>query len=175
MSAVATRLDAQARTPPAEWALLPPYDGEAGTLWQAWARERGPGYWLMRYATRLANHINRVEGVLRRRPFQRITNNNALEDGGTYQTRGEAEDYCRIVRRDTQGRKRATISPVIVGRAYSVERVQAAGDFDPFKTFDFSATEAVKEQARHVLVSVDTLNEITAALTNARNRARPAV
>jgi len=157
------------QTAPAEWAYLPPYDGEQGTLWQVWMREKGMGYWLMRCAVRLANVTARLEARLRGRPSPHpITNPNALEDGGAYVERGQAEDLCRIAYR---AGKAATICPVIVGRAYSVERVKAAGDFDPFKAFDFSATEAVKSQARYVLVPARELEELRAILTGTEPRA----
>jgi len=146
----ALRLTAEAR--PVGWAALLPYDGEQGTLWQVWMRERGAGYWLLRWATRLANLLRRSAP---------LSNPNGLEDGGTYRTLEEAEDFCRIVHRDTGGRKAVTISPVVVGRAFPVRPERARGDrpFDPFTVFDFSATEAVKEQARHVLITVEEWEE----------------
>jgi hypothetical protein len=171
MATAAVRLDAQARTPPAEWAVLPPYDGQTGTLWQAWFREKGAAYWLMKACVWLVNFVGRWEARLRGRVWHRITNPHALEDGGTFETRDEAEDRCRLA---FLAGKAATICPVVIGRSYPDERVQAAGDFNPFEAYDFSATEAVKEQARHVLVDVDTLREITATLT-ARNLTRPQI
>lgn len=162
MAAVAKAL-ASPKTRPASWDVLMPDDG-SGVLWQVWMRRKGPGYWLMRYATRLARLLGAP-----------VTNPNALEDGGTFKTEGEARDLCRIAHGRTGGRYAVTYTPVLVGRAYPLTPVVAAGDryFDPFKVFDFSATDAVREQARHVLVSVDELDELRAILTGTRETVRP--
>jgi len=149
---VADALQLKANARPVSWATLPLYDGEAGTLWQVWMRDRGPGYWLMRLAAKLSNLLS----------AEPISNPNGLEDGGIYPSIEQAEDFCRIVHRETGGRKAVTVSPVVVGRAFPVRPVFAKGDrrFDPFSVYDFSATEAVKEQARHILVPVDEWEEV---------------
>src|SRR5688500_4534276 len=105
MATVATRLDARASAAPAEWAVLPAWDGEAGTLWQVWMREKGAAYWLMKGAVKVANFIGPLEARLRGKKWVEITNPHALEDGGTYAERHGAEDRCRIAYRESGGRK----------------------------------------------------------------------
>lgn len=157
MSAVAEHARARVAAPPAEWAFLPPWDGEAGTLWQVWMRDRGAAYRLMKWAVRAVNFVGRVEARLRGRRWHKIANPHPLEEGGTFAERAQAEDLCRIAR---AAGKSATICPVVIGRAYPVERVEAAGEFDPFAGFDFSATDAVKRQADRLLVPVATVRAL---------------
>jgi hypothetical protein len=160
----------RAAAPPAEWAFLPPWDGEQGTLWQVWMRERGVAYWLMKAAVKFVNSVGRREAALRGRDWQDITSPFPLEEGGTFTERDRAEDLCRIAR---LAGKAATICPVIIGRAYSVERVEAAGEFDPFKTFDFSATEAVREQAKHMLIPIEHWEQVKSYFTGISETAKP--
>jgi hypothetical protein len=132
-------------------------------------RRKGAGYWLMRLATRLARLLGAD-----------VSNPNGIEEAGTFWTEDEAQDLCRIIYRETGGAYAVTYDPVLVGRAYGVKSVIAPRDcrwrtFDPFKAFDFSATDAVKEQARHVLVSVADLEEIRRHLTGTREMVRPRV
>jgi hypothetical protein len=158
MSTIARHIP-RATTRPAEWdALLP---SEEGGPWQVWMRKKGPGYWLMRWSTRLARLLGAD-----------VSNPNGIEEGGVVETEDEARDLCRIIYRATQGRYAVTYDRIIVGRVFSVKSViaprdQRWGTFDPFKVFDFSATEAVKEQAKHELVSVDLMNEVRAILSGA--------
>lgn len=142
-----------------------PEEGER-IPWQVWTREKGPGYWLMRWATK----VSRLLGA-------DVSNPNGIEEPAAFWTEEEAKDLCRLIHQRFEGRYAVTYGPVVVGRVHPFESVKAVGDkrFDPFKVFDFSATDAVKEQARHVLVSVDTLQEITAALTDAQRQTRPPV
>lgn len=153
MATTAAQLESARATAPAEWTYLPPWDGEQGTLWQVWGRPKGPAYWLMRYATRASNFLIRLERRLGR-DVEEITNPNGLEDFGTVETEERARDLGRIIYAERKGRYSVTYTPVMVGRVYPMEPVLAAGDkrFDPFRVFDFSATDAVREQARHVLV-----------------------
>jgi hypothetical protein len=133
-------------------------------------RPKGAGYYILRYATRLARFSWEVERRLGRKDLPpKPTNPNGLEEAGTVATEDEAQDLCRIIHRATKGRYAVTYTPLVVGRVYPFESVMAAGDryFDPFKEFDFSATDAVKEQAKHVLVSVDDLKQLT-SLTDTR-------
>jgi hypothetical protein len=155
---------ARAAVEPAEWSALYPDDPD--TKWQVWYRETGPGYWLMRYAARLANLLCRVEGALGREAPAAVANPNALEDGGTWHTREDAREVCRIVYAHFGGRVAVTYTPVLLGRGYPLKRVTAAGDryFDPFKVFDFSATDAAKEQVRSVLVDERQLQALHEAL-----------
>src|SRR5919205_6107 len=152
MAALAERLT-RANVRPAEWDALMPDDG-GRVPWQVWMRRKGAGYWLMRWATRLARRLGAD-----------VSNPNGIEEAGTFWTEAEAQDLCRIIHQVTGGRYAVTYDPVIVGRAYPLKSLIAPRDerlkpFDPFKTFDFSATDAVNEQARHVLVSVDELEKI---------------
>lgn len=162
MATAADSIRRPTNTAPAEWALLPPWDGEEGTLWQVWMRDKGAVYWLMKGYVGLANFVGRREARLRRRVWHAVTNPHPLEEGGTFSDRLRAEDLCRIAHR---AGKAATITPVVIGRCYPVERVAAAGDFDPFKTFDFSATEAVKSQAAHILFPVEQMRLLNENLT----------
>ena len=169
MSAVADRFP-RATTRPAEWDVLLPDEGERVPC-QVWMRRKGPGYWLMRWATRLARLLGAD-----------VSNPNGIEEAGTVETEEEAKDLCRIIYQKTGGRYAVTYDPVIVGRVFPLEAVIAPHDrrwrpFDPFKVFDFSATEAVKEQARHKLITVDEWKEMQAtkailsgALTSAEPR-----
>lgn len=160
MATAAETIRADTQTAPAEWAYLPPWDGEQGTLWQVWMRDRGLVYWLMKGASKVANLIGPIEARLRGREWHPVTNHQPLEEGGAWAERHVAEDRCRIAYR---AGKAATISPVVIGRAYPDETVRAAGEFDPFKTFDFGATEAVKGQARYEMVDSSELVSLRAA------------
>jgi hypothetical protein len=153
MAEAVERLAHLASARPAAWDTLLPSDPEV--KWQVWTREKGPGYWLMRYATRLA----RLLGA-------NVTNPNALEDGGTFHTEDEARELCRLLHEKTRGRYAVTYAPVVLGRAYPVERVVCKGDryFDPFRRFDYSATEDVKEQARYALVDLERLAALEAKI-----------
>jgi hypothetical protein len=171
MAATVAQLDRARTARPKAWDTLLP--SEEGGPWQVWVRRKGPGYWLMRYATRLSRLLG-----------EDVSNPNGMEEGGTVETEDEARDLCRIIYERAGGRYAVTYTPLVVGRVYPFEGVLAAGDkrfkpprrFDPFKVFDFSATDAVREQARHVLISVDELREIRetrAILTGALPTAEP--
>jgi hypothetical protein len=106
-----------------------------------------------------------------------VSNPNGIEEAAAFWTEEEARDLCRLIYEQTGGAYAVTYGPVVVGRVHPLTSVPAIGDkrFDPFAAFDFSATEAVKEQARHVLVSVDDLRQLTSDLTGIRDTARPPV
>lgn len=175
MVAQAAKLERARTARPTEWDALMPYDGERGTLWQVWMRRKGLAYWVMRYAAKLARLCCRIERALGRDAPPSVINPNALEDGGTFATEDEAKDLCRIYEAKYPGWYALTYTPVLIGRAYRPEPVQAAGDryFDPFMTFDFSATDAVKEQANHILLSVDDARRIASRLTGITEMAEP--
>jgi hypothetical protein len=157
----------EARTRPAAWDALVSHPPEELAGWRVWRRRRGAGYWLMRWATKLARRFD-----------PEVTNPNGMEDCGTVATVEECEDLCRIAFKAGGGKWAVTYEPVIVGRVHALStQMSAKGDrrFDPFKVFDFSATDAVKEQARHVLVSVDDLKQLTSDLTGIRQMTRPHV
>lgn len=132
--------------------------------WQVWTRKKGPGYWLMRWATK----VSRLLGA-------DVSNPNGIEEPATFWTEEEAKDLCRLIHQRFGGRYAATYGPVVVGRVHPFESVKAVGDkrFDPFQAFDFSATDAIREQARHVLISVDTLEQLTSDLTGIGKLMRP--
>jgi hypothetical protein len=152
MATAALQLEgARATVEPVEWealALLPP---EELAGWRVWRRQKGPGYWLMRYATKLARRLDAD-----------VVNPNGLQDCGTVRTREEARDLCRIAHKAGGGRWAVTYEPVMVGRVHSLRTELNRGDrrFDPFKVFDFSATEAVREQARSVLVDAEEMRAL---------------
>jgi hypothetical protein len=152
----AQRLTLAPAARPVEWDAIMPAD--PAVKWQVWMREKGPGYWLMRYATRLARCLG-----------ANVTNPNALEDGGAFDTEDEARELCRIVFERTRGRYAVTYTPLVIGRAYPVERVMCKGDryFDPFKRFDYSATEDVKRQARYALVDLAELEAVRRTIRDA--------
>lgn len=155
----------RATSRPVEWDALMPEEGER-IPWQVWTRKKGPGYWLMRWATK----VSRLLG-------EDVSNPNGIEEPATFWTEEEAKDLCRIIHRETKGRYAVTYGPVVVGRVHPLKSVKAVGDkrFDPFKTYDFSATDAVKEQARHILVDVEDWRRILSDLTDIRDIARPPV
>lgn len=166
MATVAAQLERTAR--PAEWDVLMPAEGEP-VPWQVWTRRKGAGYWLMRWATRLARLLGAD-----------VSNPNGIEEAGAFWTEDEAKDLCRLIHRQTGGRYAVTYGPVVVGRVHPLKAVKAVGDkrFAPFKVFDFGATAAVKEQARHILVRVEEWEEVQAAkviLTDAVSGTRPHV
>jgi hypothetical protein len=161
MATVAAKLESQVTTRPAEWDVLMPSEGER-VPWQVWTRRKGAGYWLMRWATKLCAAVVRVERIFGRDVPDAPSNPNGLEEPATFWTEEEAKDLCRIIYQRFGGRMAVTYGPLVVGRVHPFEYVKAVGDrpFDPFKAFDFSATDAVKEQARHVLVPVDDVRDL---------------
>lgn len=163
MSTAAIHLEsARASHEPVEWdalALVPP---EELAGWRVWRRKKGPSYWLMRYATKVSRWLDE----LRTGEPSDIVNNNGLQDCGTVKTREEARDLCRAAYKEGGGRWAVTYEPVMVGRVHSLKTEMAKGDrrFNPFRVFDFSATEAVKEQARYVLVDSERLKRMSASV-----------
>lgn len=167
MSATALRFEgAGASAEPVEWEALASVPPEELAGWRVWRRQKGPGYWLMRWATRVSRLL---DGLWHGRPSD-IVNNNGLQDVGTVRTREECRDLCRIAYKRGGGRWAVTYEPVMVGRVHSLETELNRGDrrFDPFRVFDFSATEAVKEQARHTLVETDLLQRLLNELEQMR-------
>jgi hypothetical protein len=175
MATAAARLSSPARTRPTAWdALMPSEEGER-IPWQVWMRRKGAGYWLMRWATKLCRLTVKVERLLGRDVPDAPPNPNGLEEPATVWSEDEAKDVCRIVYRNFGGRVAVTYGPLLVGRVHPFAHVKAGGDrrfkvgrsFNPFETYDFSATDAVKEQATRVLVDVSYLDELRAILTGA--------
>jgi hypothetical protein len=170
MAASAAHLERSATARPAEWGALMPSD--EGGPWQVWMRKKGAGYWLMRWATRLARLLGAD-----------VSNPNGLEEAGAVETEDEARDLCRLIHQKTGGRYAVTYDRVVVGRVFPVESLIAPldrgwGSYDPFRAFDFSATDAVREQARHELVDAGELarlREQDAILSKIAERLRAAL
>jgi hypothetical protein len=159
----------KATTRPAAWDALVSRPPEELAGWRVWRRRKGAGYWLMRWATKLARRFD-----------PEVTNPNGLEDCGTVKTVEECEDLCRIAYKEGGGKWAVTYEPVMVGRVHALKtQMRAKGDrrFDPFKVFDFSATEAVREQARHRLISVEEWEEVqaTKAILSGAMKSEPRV
>lgn len=161
---------------PAAWDALMPEEGER-IPWQVWMRWKGSAYWVHRWATKLARFTAEVERRLGRDVPQPVGNPNGLEEPATVWTEEEAKDLCRLIYREYGGRMAVTYGPLLVSRVHPFRSVKAVGDkkFDPFRVFDFSATEAVKEQARHMLITVDEYEEVRAILTGALKKPEPRV
>jgi hypothetical protein len=175
VSAIAQRVP-RATVRPAEWDALMPDDGER-IPWQVWMRWKGSGYWIHRWATKLARFTSRVERALGREVPPCIGNPNGLEEPATVWTEGEAQDLCRLIRQKYGRRMAVTYGPLLVGRVHPFESVKAVGDqkFDPFGVYDFSATDAVNKQARHMLITVEEYEQTRAILTGALAKPEPRV
>jgi hypothetical protein len=161
MAASALQLEgARAAAEPAEWEALVLAPPEELAGWRVWRRRKGPGYRLMRWATKLSRFLD----GLRHGGHSDVVNPNGLQDVGTVRTREEARDLCRIAHEG--GKWAVTYEPVMVGRVHPLRTELARGDrrFDPFKVFDFSATDAVREQARHALVDAERFERLLARM-----------
>ena len=53
MATAAIHITSPATVRPVEWDALMPSEGER-IPWQVWTRKKGPGYWLMRWATKVS-------------------------------------------------------------------------------------------------------------------------
>lgn len=152
MATIAAHLKSSAR--PVEWDTLLP--SEQGVPWQVWVRSKGSGYWVFRWATKLARITSRLERALGRRVPDVISNPNGLEEPVAVESEVEAREAAKLFYEVYGGRVAVTYGPVVVGAVHPLESVPAVGDkpFDPFRTYDFSSTAAVRERSRLALVDV---------------------
>lgn len=163
MATAALSLQLTATARPAVWDALSSDPRVLG--WRAWRRKKGAGYWVMRWATKLA------------RVFDcEVTNPNGLEDCGTVETEAEVQDLCRLLYREGGRRWAVTYEPIVTGRVYGPRtECRAEGDrrFDPFGVFDFSATAGIDRQASRVLVKVSDLRRLIALADEVARKATP--
>lgn len=148
MSAIAAQLSVPpvAQEEPHSFERPAEFDGYADgqVLWQVWAREKGAAYFIMRWAAKLSRLFH-----------SDVTNQNGLEDCGTWDSEGKAKEVCHAIVKNSQGRKAVTYRPVFVNQGYPFTRCPAKGErhFNPFQLWEYRPPMMeARTQARFRLV-----------------------
>jgi hypothetical protein len=152
--------------------VYPATDGQG--LFQVYKREMGPGYWVLRYACRLARLLQHVEWWLRSTPEEErfeVTNPNGVERQGLWVLEEKAQAECFWLKSVSRGRAAVGYEKVLVNRTTGYERRHMKGLTDPTRWVAKGNLSTAR--ARFTLVDVEELRELEAALTDMRQLTRP--
>ncbi len=134
--------------------VYPAEDGQA--LFQVYKRERGPGYWLLRWACKLARALGHPE----------VTNPNGVERQGLWDSEEKAQAECFWLKEASGGRAAVGYEKVLVNRTTGYERRHMKGLTDPTKWIAKGALST--RRARFTMAETEDLTELSEWRTGSR-------